>query len=132
MPRQRSALVKCKPKAPGKLFFVMVKGYDFTPEKGGTDLKKIFHATYLKNYRKMFTDVKIAVEKKVEVAGHKGYTMTITGKHKAVGPITTTDTAFAAGSRMFMITFSGNNERYKALEPEAQKMVKGFKVLATK
>ncbi|MFH2005425.1 MAG: hypothetical protein ABI333_02450 [bacterium] len=132
VPRQRSALIKCKPKAPGKLFFVMVKGYDFSPEKDGTDLKKVFHSTYLKNYKRMFTDVKITAEKVVEVAGHKGYTMTITAKHKAVGPITTTDTAFPVGSRMFMITFSGSTERYKALAPEAEKMVKGFRILAKK
>ena len=129
VPRQRSSLVKCKPKAPGKLFFMMVKGYDFPASSAKLNLESIFRNTYLKNYKKLFTGVKVLEQKPMKLFGQDAYTMTISAQHKRMGAITQTETAFAVGNRMYMITFSGDSARYKAMVGEALKWGKGFKLL---
>lgn len=128
VPRQRAAVIKCKPKAPGKLFFVMVKGYDI-PDAKPTDFKKLFATVYMKNYKKLFENVKVLEQKKVKIDGRDAYTMAISAKHKRMGEIMQRETALQVKKRVFLITLSGNAERYKKLAPTVGKWVDKFKIL---
>ena len=124
----RLGIVKCKPRAPGKLFFVMVKGFDDGTSAKRRDFKRLFNQVFILSYRRLFAAVKIVSQGPVKVYGYDGYTVRLAAHHLTMGAITVQETGFKVGNRIFLLSLSGDAARFKRLAPEMRRWLQDLKL----
>jgi tetratricopeptide (TPR) repeat protein len=106
LPAGEACMIKCRRKAPGEVFFMLVKDYVVAPVEVMTP-EALSAGPFRRNYEKLFTNLHVLSQRAVEFQGQSGYEVVMTMVHPKLGTIRKREVTLVKGTHVMVVSAEG-------------------------